>query len=895
MRQKLVVYIAVLSILLPMGILGCSSGESPAVPGEPAMIPDAGGQPAPASVREADSGHHALVSGTLYLNNETQEVTNVVSRTAFAHYDGKPFVIPPLCWEYNSCMSFTDAYVDNITEVDVDWHIKIRLKNPTDLGLYSVRFIILPYSPYPEFVRPQNPDGWTKVHGGGAETPNPFFDFPASWADKRYWPAHYANATWVHLRVPKPWGVNEMYGIPYVVDVSWPGPMKESPGLFDQFVKQSDLPEHHWYASDIFGDIDIPVWDWQADIAAVRVDCTPIHPSLGVMEADFHSSEYNNYLHHYYLHLDYSAATGGPAQEGTYLLDVEVEDSVSPWIDYDKIPITITFDTDPPISVDDGGAYKGLIDRLNGDSHIRFYFDRAEDPSDVIYVFYYNKIKNAWDGDNPISTSEWYPIDMNWPPFYPACYLNIAWTNFDGNWWSVDAWDGPNNKAHTEVQKWCQPWAPVERWKRLSGLPGQQNTIWGSTILIDMDNDNDDDALCANRMASVFCYDGIGGGSPAGLKWVFDTHQSAIYSSPAAADVTGDGIPEIFVTTNGVEEGAVFCINGATGFEQWSVVTLDIIDSSPCLTDLNGGGYDVVAGDNSGNLYALDGTDGSLIWASPFHAGGGIGSSPAADDVNYDDIPDIAFGAYDGHVYMVNGATGALIWKYNCGTGLFNVESSPALYDADGDGVNDVAVGADDTVFCFKGQGIGGGQTYAIWSKELVANFRGSPAVGDCNLDGVPDIVITGRQGAQYDLFIVDGANGDGIWGVAMPGGGNIFTSPALADVSADGHLNAIFGANDPFMADTERYYIVNVDRLEYGVLLVHAYQCLTPNNSLGMPGCPSLGDVNNDGRWDMAFGSVQGRIFVHNFDTLIPEDPALRPWVSFHGNYLRNGMTDED
>jgi hypothetical protein len=61
------------------------------------------------------------------------------------------------------------------------------------------------------------------------------------------------------------------------------------------------------------------------------------------------------------------------------------------------------------------------------------------------------------------------------------------------------------------------------------------------------------------------------------------------------------------------------------------------------------------------------------------------------------------------------------------------------------------------------------------------------------------------------------------------------------------------------------------------------------------MPNTMTLGDVNNDGKWDLAYGSVQGRVYVHNLNTEIPADPAMRPWTTFHGNSRRDGTPAEE
>jgi hypothetical protein len=195
---------------------------------------------------------------------------------------------------------------------------------------------------------------------------------------------------------------------------------------------------------------------------------------------------------------------------------------------------------------------------------------------------------------------------------------------------------------------------------------------------------------------------------------------------------------------------------------------------------------------------------------------------------------------------------------------------------------------------CLDGAGDGMGGTSTIWeTAPLVATFTSSPAIGDCNFDGVPDVVIVGKDGYGADLFIIDGSDGSGIWDLDVPG--KKFSNVILADVTADGHLNAIFGTYDPTIEDNERMYIINVDRLEYGLICVDMSTAYAPDQAMGMPNAPTLGDVDGDGLWDMVYGSWQGRAYVHNLGTKIPDNPGLRPWTTFHGNDQRDGIAFKD
>ncbi len=870
---------SVISLLLAL-LMGCSRGDGITQPAEPT----AGNNGlSGASQPSGESAHRIIGAGRIYFDIEKEEVIVSPSRTASKHWDVSDMAV---IW-------VTSVKIDNNTGLTKDWHLDVWLKNPTQIAAYNARAIFDAH----EYITVVNYMGYTKVLNG-VEL-RPFINWiKYGWQDyDKYLPQLQLKKEMV-FRLPVSWGVPQLSNknyLDYAIDVCWPGAIAESPYIYHEGVKQ----DGYWYASVIDGAIDIPVFDWQNNIQDVTVDLTEVNPGIGIVSCtpgigELENPPGNPTLRHYFAQVNYDGPV--PSQFGVHTCRVVVTDTVSKWELYDDITVSIGWDSDPPVSYEDGGEYAGLLDLIAGDGFIKFYYDKAVDPSGIFYIFYNDATSPAWDGpssDN-FSSTDCNDIIMSYPPGYDACWMLLPWDNAKGRFWSVDAWDSPNNKAHTTSEKWAKPSKPTERWLKLAGQLGMPNINYGSPLLVDMDNDGDDDVVIANRMAEVYCFDGMGGGSPTGLKWIFDTGDTQIDSSPAAYDTTGDGIPEIYITTNGLTDGKIFCINGATGKEYWHFSTPELISASCVLADLNGGGLDVVIADKDGNVYALDGNVGSEIWPTHFATGHGIGSSPAAADVNGDDIPDITFGCYDGTVYMVDGATGTLIWSYFVADGLNSVVSSPALFDANGDHIPDVVVGATDMVVCIDGAGTGGGDTDAIWTAgPFAGSYNSSPAIGDCNLDGVPDVVIMAYNNNANDMVIIDGTNGNAIWGVSLPAKG--FSNVILADVTEDGHLDAIFGTNDGSATDNERYYIVNVDRLDYGLICVDIPTTQIPNQAKGMPNAPTLGDVNNDGYWDMAFGSGQGRVYVHNLGTKIPDDPALRPWTTFHANSLRNGVAASD
>ena len=113
-------------------------------------------------------------------------------------------------------------------------------------------------------------------------------------------------------------------------------------------------------------------------------------------------------------------------------------------------------------------------------------------------------------------------------------------------------------------------------------------------------------------------------------------------------DVTGDGVPEVIVSSF---ENAVIVLNGATGAQVWK---------TPVGT-----------------------TNGGDVW-----------TARAIGDLDGDGYQDVIAGSFDYHVYALNGRTGAIFWAYDTGNRVFSVYP---VGDLDGDGRPEVAVGTQAT------------------------------------------------------------------------------------------------------------------------------------------------------------------------------------------------------
>jgi len=401
--------------------------------------------------------------------------------------------------------------------------------------------------------------------------------------------------------------------------------------------------------------------------------------------------------------------------------------------------------------------------------------------------------------------------------------------------------------------------------------------ILSSPAVADLDGDGTLEILVGSYDGKLYCLRTNGS-----EKWSFATG-AAIDSSPAIADLDGDGTLEVLV---GSKDYGFYCLN-SDGTKRWVYSANGPIENSPVVADMDRNGTPEILFTSTHNLdpaknklYCLN-TDGSLNWSYP--ASGTIGqikSSPAVADVDTSSFGlEVLFGSYDGKVYCLR-YNGTEDWTYLTGGAI---ESSPAIADLDGNGTLEVLVGSND------------GKLYALtstggdyWASPFQAGspIPSSPAVADLNQDGSLEILFGTANGKLYALT----STGTQYWASPFSTGGTqIKSSPAVADLEGDGTLEALFGAYN------NKLYCLRSDGTQRW-----AFQApVIPGvNGYGIYSSPALADLDGDGDVEVLFGSQNERVYCLDKDGVAFTPPATTgsnisrvPWPMFRHDPKHSGL----
>ena len=356
--------------------------------------------------------------------------------------------------------------------------------------------------------------------------------------------------------------------------------------------------------------------------------------------------------------------------------------------------------------------------------------------------------------------------------------------------------------------------------------------------------------------------------NPTGFQnWPVPTAAS-IFSSPLITDLNGDGSDELISAS---QDGQVSVLD-ATGapLSGWPISTYTILRGSPAVGDIDGDGAKeiVIAG---GDYFFAWHANGVSVAGFPLHLDPGysIRSTPALAELDGNPGLEIIIATGGLKVFALRGnGTSLPGWPAQMGGvaesyGNLILNSSPAVGDLNGDGVPEiVAASTDGKVYAWK---LDGSILSLSWPKSTGDWVYPSPLIVDLNGDGIREVVAASGDG---QLYAWSGSGGFDLPGFPVRVRGGILASPAAVDLDGDGSLEVIFSTV------LGKVYAIHND----GTLLKGWPRDMqAPTYS-----SPVVGDIDGDGLPEVLAGSHTGQIFAWHADGIPVVDwpRATGDWV---------------
>ncbi|MBN1510383.1 MAG: polysaccharide deacetylase family protein [Phycisphaerae bacterium] len=227
----------------------------------------------------------------------------------------------------------------------------------------------------------------------------------------------------------------------------------------------------------------------------------------------------------------------------------------------------------------------------------------------------------------------------------------------------------------------------------------------------------------------------------------------------ALPDMLEDGVDGVAM---GGADQEIKLLNGQTGRPIWAQDLGErggsaYVHRIAPAGDLNGDDrWDLVVWTWRGELVALAGKDGTILWRARVN-GGLVDAMDMASDANGDGRYDFVVGGNDATVKLCSGADGSVLWTANLDRTIRDVRE---VNDLNGDGTRDFfAVTAAGTVACIAGGA--GPEAKVLWTANLGDVCRTLVCPGDVDGDDATDIVVGAENGI---VAAFSGKNGRQVW-----------------------------------------------------------------------------------------------------------------------------------
>ena len=286
------------------------------------------------------------------------------------------------------------------------------------------------------------------------------------------------------------------------------------------------------------------------------------------------------------------------------------------------------------------------------------------------------------------------------------------------------------------------------------------------------------------------------------------------WNPPTIADIDGDGIGEIFVSSN----FTTYAFRGNSTL-LWSY-SAGYFLSNVAVGDLgNDGTLEVVFvgwDGSSWKVFALRATNGNFVWSYPISNWGDVDLADLDNDGQLEVVV-----VYNGGGVIALRHDGSLYWQrtFTC-TATYGPEprklNSPTTADLNGDGLREIVIGCPNqlTVYALRGTD---GSTLWSYSNASTHSQSSSRKIGDIDGDGALEVILTSYHNGYGDcsssspcpnhLIVLNGATGTVEWTWNNPVDIG-FEGLAIADVDNDGCMEIVVGPNSA--SGGSRFYVLD-------------------------------------------------------------------------------------
>ncbi|WP_417532048.1 putative Ig domain-containing protein [Marinobacter lipolyticus] len=337
-----------------------------------------------------------------------------------------------------------------------------------------------------------------------------------------------------------------------------------------------------------------------------------------------------------------------------------------------------------------------------------------------------------------------------------------------------------------------------------------------SPAAADIDGDGNVEIVTGRHGGGIiaFAHDGS-------VKWQSSSRVNVNWGGPSIADLDGDGTPEIIVGNTVFDNmGQVrWTASGPSGDNGAGPLSLAV--------DLDGDGFqEVIAGRGA---YSHDG---KLL----FNHGDGFS---AVGDMDADGLAEIA-AVHAGYVSLLN-HDGSIIWSNKTIPGGGR-GGPPTIADLTGDGVPEIGVAGANRYVVFNADGS------VVWQSPTRDNssHKTGSSVFDFNGDGRAEVVYAD----EYYLRIYDGPTGQVIYEIENTSG-TTYELPVVADVDNDGHAEIVVISNSYSRGTYAGIRVFEDENDSWAptrsIWNQHAYNINNINDDLTVPAHPAASWLNHN------------------------------------------------